>query len=209
MPVKMRDSYNFHRGLNNLLGRGKVSLAGLTLVETLLAAAIFAVLSVSLFMLLFSGFSVRKKIDAQGAEMHTKYIILERLAQEIRNVAAFKEKESANIGFKGEKNKLEFYSVLFDYVLDKPQVLNIIYEFNGIALSKITKYPITKEDKSSIEMMADLSGVDFSYFDGTGWKDAWGEDSPDIFPQGVKIELSFKGKKEETEVLTKYVYIPK
>ena len=62
---------------------------GLTLIEMLVAVTIFSVLSVSMYLLLNTGISVRKKIESSGAQILNINLKLDKLSQEIRNIVFF------------------------------------------------------------------------------------------------------------------------
>jgi len=57
---------------------------GLTLIEMLAAVTIFSVLSVSMYLLLNTGISVRKKIESRGAQILNINLKLDKLSQEIK-----------------------------------------------------------------------------------------------------------------------------
>lgn len=177
---------------------------GLTLIETILAVAIFSVISVPLYSLLSSGISVRRKIELQDISALNRYINLDRIAQELRNAVSFLGESS---DFKAEENSVEFYSLLFDYPSNTSKLLNINYNFNGGALVKTLKHPITKEVINNVNILENLESVRFYYFNNAQkeWQDKWTNETS--LPQGIRMELSYKDNKGNATSLKKYVFL--
>lgn len=185
----------------------------LTLIEVMVAASIFSFISLSLFFLLRTGIFVKKRVEAKLAVHQNVQINLERISSELRNAVFFKQAES---GFKSYEDEgsaekvLEFYTLLFNYPENLPQVMRITYRFNkeqGV-LYKIAKKPFSKNSKEKkFEYFDNLEDFKISCFDETmSPLEKW--EAEDKLPKGVKIELAYKqDDKGPSAVLDKYVYI--
>jgi prepilin-type N-terminal cleavage/methylation domain-containing protein len=178
---------------------------GLTLIEILISATIFLILSGVLYFLLRTGIFVRERIDLEQDRLQMLCLNLENIAREIRNVVAFTKE---NTGFKGDSQSIEFYSLLFDYSSSAYQILQIDYEFNGKTLSKTIRHPLTLENIRTFSFFEDLKNFKFYYFDinEKEWKEEWHDEQS--LPYAVKIELTYKDKDGDKESsLNKYVTI--
>lgn len=188
----------------------------LTLMEVLVATAVFSFLSVALYSLLRVGLSVRDKIESKQGVFQSAYMNLEKMAQELRNVVFFKE---GNAGFKGyeeeDKNKvkikiLEFFSVIFNYQQDRPEVVKITYRFNPDArtLTKEICNPFDEQSLKKFVFLEHLEKLEFYYFfEGLSKAEGTG-DTKDKLPEAVKIELTYKDDSEKQYFsLNKHVFI--
>ncbi|UCC96216.1 MAG: prepilin-type N-terminal cleavage/methylation domain-containing protein [Candidatus Omnitrophota bacterium] len=180
----------------------------LTLIEVLVAVAIFASLSISLYLLLRSGIRVRNKIESQQATFQNIYLRLERTAQELRNVIFFKKNDS---GFKEleEKEMLEFYTLIFDYSTETPRLLHITYSFQEGTLTKTIKEPFGEESLRSFHVIENVESFHFSYFDEKNIEEPWQEKWENIkrLPQGIKMQLIYKDERGKLSSLNKYVFL--
>ena len=182
-------------------------LKSLTLIETMVAATVFSIMSVSLFFFLRSGILLRKKIELGQLTTQGIYLNLERIAQELRNTISFRSQES---GFKGEAGKIEFYSLLFDYSVNQPKILHIAYNFEEEEVLTKTVYSPFKDDTlRTFDFFEKVEKVSFYYFDSKTdkWHNEWQE--AQRLPQGVKIELVYKDENGKEFNLDKYVFIDK
>ncbi len=173
-------------------------------MEVLVAVTIFSFTLLVLFLLLRTGIFVRDKIENKQSRLLNTYLSLENIAKELRNSVAFYDED---IGFKAAAGILEFYSIVFDYSVDSPQVSHISYTFTDGKLSKMVKDPLEMEIVKEFNLLEDLESVNFLYFniDTQEWQDNW--DDAETLPYGVKLELSYKEKNGEVLVLDKYARI--
>ncbi len=187
----------------------------LTLIEVLVAVAIFSALSVSLYMFLRTGIQVREKIDVEQAFLQDMYLKLDRLAQELRNRVSFKNDDPGFPVIRGDQESLEFYSLGFDYVADVPKILHITYSFSDKALKKSIDEPYRDASLKSYVFMEDLERIEFYYYDDAEideaqrYKQTWprSEDESDIAPAGIRFELVYKDKKGKENILSKYIFL--
>ena len=180
---------------------------GLTLIEMLVAVTIFSVLSVSMYLLLNTGISVRKKIESSGAQILNINLKLDKLSQEIRNIVFFSENDSR---FRGNELNIEFYTLLFDYNTHSSKISKISYFFNQGVLSKKTEVPFKKHNFKEYGFIDGLEKINFSYFTGNGNdEDAFQNKWENIkkLPKGIKINLLYKDKSGEKTSFEKYVLI--
>jgi type II secretion system protein J len=196
-----------------MMRKRKTLLGGFTFIEVIVAVALFSFLSVSLYLLLRTGIFVRRKVQSQQQAAQNIYLNLEKLASEVRNVVFFKEKDS---GFKGSSEDgqvfLEFYTILFDYLKNQPQVSLVRYKFNVFdkVLYKTIRIPFCEDDscEKSFRAIENVDNFAISYFGAAGDSQATGEwDGSEKLPQGLKIELVYKDSKGRPAILTKHVFI--
>lgn len=187
----------------------------LTLMEVLVAAAVFSFLSVALYSLLRVGLSVRDKIESKQGVFQSTYMNLEKMAQELRNVVFFKE---TAVGFRSYEEEedhvkikiLEFFSVIFNYQQDRPEVVKIIYRFNTQTqtLMKEIRHPFEEKSLEPFVFLDHLEKLEFHYFfEGlSNVEGTW--DTEDKLPEAVKIELTYKDDSEKQYFsLNKHVFI--
>ena len=185
--------------------KNKISL---TLIEVMMAAVIFSLLSVSLYSFLHSGISVRKKVEGTQAFYNNILINLEILSKELRNIIMFRDQDSGlRAGSNEEGVFLEYYTLGYDYIKDLPKILNISYIFNASdgKLLRIAKDPFSEEKKEA-SFIENLVKVEFLYFDNE-WLDQWGEDKKDYLPPAVKIKLEYLNDDNQSTILEKYVFL--
>lgn len=204
----------------------------LTLVEILVSVTIFSLLSLSLYLLLNTGILVKEKIEVKQNTFQNVYLGLEKIAQEIRNAVFFRKDDS---GFKGDSESLEFYTLLFDWEKEQPKILKVKYnvEDEYIPEEYVTKKVILKtvyepfeevkenQEKSSITVLGNANDIGFSYFyiedakvvekescnlDKDEERES-SEEEKKIFPQGVKIKLTYMENKESEFSVEKYVFL--
>ncbi|MFH1854753.1 MAG: type II secretion system protein GspJ [Candidatus Omnitrophota bacterium] len=188
---------------------------GFTLVETLIAMAILAMVVVSTFTIFRSSSSSWQKGETRSERYHNARVAIGKMSMEISQAVLTKKGSS---GFMGEKDKLEFLSFVstssgvfelaeIEYWLAKGQ--------NVLMRNEDTDpdFDFSTHDYSDI-LAEGISVLEFSYYDGFTWKDQWdsglaGEDSGDkegALPTAVKIKLEVEdrqGKEKEIfEVVT-------
>jgi len=180
---------------------------GLSLLEVMVAVLIFSVLSVSLYGLLRGGISVRERLVVQGANVGMFHLNLENLARELRNMVSFRDDTS---GFKGAEDAMQFYSLSFDYVLQRPRIRHITYQFNDTNLSKTVSEPFGSSTQQAFDFFENIENVTFSYFnlsaeEGGEWQPVWEDEK--YIPCGIRITLTYTDTNGEPNTLTKYVFL--
>lgn len=182
----------------------RIEKKALTLVEVLVASAIFSVLSLTLYLLLRSGISIREKIELQQTTLQRTYINCERISHEVRNAINF---NNDNSGFEGSEKSFKFYTLLFDYASDYPKISHITYSFKNHILQKEVRRPFKEKPIRSFPYITNITKVSFEYFDsqvGT-WETMWEEKN--YLPRGVRINLTIQDEKGRTSSINKHIFI--
>lgn len=177
---------------------------GLTLIEVLLAVIIFAILSLSLYSMLNTSLSIRRKIEGQHSQFQSIYLNIENIAQDLRNIVKFKKDNS---GFKPQANSLEFYTIAFNYSNKLSELVRLAYIWEDNKVYKVTKDIFTENILSKFPILDDIYSFDLYYFDPQ--EKNWVRELKDnkIIPIGIRIELVYKNKQKQTYNFKKYVFI--
>ncbi len=181
----------------------------LTLIEIMVAVTIFSVLSVSLYFLFRSGVSLRRKFEAGPGQIQSVYLNLDRMAQEMRNSIEWNAAES---GFAGKNNGVEFYTVLFDYSENQPQVYHINYTFEDGVLLKKMVIPLQESEDARKEFsyIDNVEHLEFSYqsSEADEPKGEWGQDEDKgVLPKKVNIDLKYSLPDDKSRIFSKKVFI--
>ncbi|MBU1122204.1 MAG: type II secretion system protein GspJ [Candidatus Omnitrophota bacterium] len=181
---------------------------GLTLIEVMVAALIFSFISVALYMLLSTGISVRKKVEAKQGTYQTINLNLENIALSLRNVVFF---SNVSAGFNGtiedDIPRLEFYTQNFDYARGYPKVSLVKYRFESGFLYKEIKSPFDEnEETTEVGIIDDLENFEIFYSDTQGTETKTWQDVTQI-PKGVRISLEYKDEKGQSQFMKKHVLI--
>ena len=178
----------------------------ITLIEVLVAIAIFSFIAVAVYSLLGTGISVQKRVALDQSAYQGIYLSLERMAQELRNAIVFTQDSTP---LKGTNQGLEFYTIVFDYQTNAPVILYTTYSYENDTLIRTTKKLFSDEEEKKIDFLEEIKSLEFSYFDGQGeeeeWQEVWEEE--DRLPTGIKIKLSYKDERGRSLALDKYVFI--
>lgn len=174
----------------------------LTLIEVMVAVAIFSILSVSLFYLLRTGLFVRERIEQDQANVHNLYLNVEKVGRELRNIISFKNEET---GFKGDAQHLEFYALVFDYVGEQSNVVCTEYGYKEKMLTKTLKDPLNAEVVKTFDVLENVENVTFYYFDSQAeeWKDSW--ENKKVLPHSIRISVMYTNSQGKSTTLDKYV----
>lgn len=198
---------------------------GFTLVETLIALAILAMIVTSTFTIFKSSSSSWQKGETRSERYHSARTAMGRMSMEISQAVI---NENALSRFVGGKEDIRFISFTsgasgafelteIEYWRDKDQ--GLLMRNHDID----PDYDFLTQDQSDI-LAQGIAGLEFSYYDGSVWSDSWdsdalikGEelgsggpeqgDSERILPEAVKIRIKVedkRGKESETfEVVTR------
>ena len=182
----------------------RIGKKALTLVEVLVASAIFSVLSLSLYLLLRSGISIREKIELQQTTLQNTYITCERSSHEVRNAVNFNNDDS---GFEGSEKSFKFYTLLFDYACDYPKISHITYSFKDHILEKEVRKPFKENPIRAVPYITNIAKVSFEYFDSQvgAWEMTWEEKN--YLPRGVRINLTIQDERGRTTSINKHIFI--
>lgn len=182
---------------------GKIK--SLTLVETMVAAVIFAILALTCAAILRTGLNLRAKISSQQVRFRNLYLSLEIMARQLRNSIDFYK--GSDSGFKGDVNKLEFYSLAQDYVLGSPQVIKINYDFDGqVLFQRFSPALGLSEFPKPSQFITGLKQIEFSYFGADSKEPSLSWDGK-VLPQAIKISLLYVDSGSNFKTLEKFIYI--
>lgn len=198
-----------------------------TIMELLIAASIFAVISLCLYSAFSGGIRVWRRQEQGFRSGQAVRLALDMMAKELRNSMKYSQpaaqtptlEEENTLQFIGEAKRVSFMtaaggniakvSYYFDSEPDKKGLLKkvVVLQKEGF-----------KEANQKEETL--ISGVDdllFEYaYQGEEegavpeWKEAWPAQQKGLIPSGVRITLEFsKGAKQEgREIFRKTVFIP-
>ncbi|MCK5578418.1 MAG: hypothetical protein KAI63_02720 [Planctomycetes bacterium] len=185
--------------------------AGLTLLETLLASVLIAVVGLAVYHAYWQGTNVWRRVQGHGQQKERVIIFLERFSQELRNTFVFQ-----GIPFEGKKKKMSFAGLIKewdestnDYIY-KPGRSN--YEFDSgkkvlkggqFTYSQLSDVPDSSSLRPELENILE---VDFTYYPG----DPIGEgleswDALGQLPAAVRIRIKWPGVNNEVESVEKII----
>jgi len=186
---------------------------GFTLVELLIASAIFSVVIVTIYSAFRSGFVSYRNIEEATNIHQSARLILKQINSDLRNSFSYKNNDT---GFLGEKEKLNFYTLSDNYREDEiiEDYASVSYELETDKLMRISRRNWDSQDsasKTSAEEMAfGIEKINFSYgfLDEDGktlkFQEFWNDKTK--FPQVVKVELSI-GNKVKYD-FSRTIYLP-
>jgi len=179
-----------------------------TLVELLIAVAIFSVVSIAIYATFSSGMSVLRRLKNIDLTQQKILLKTERFSRELREQPACRKQL-----FQGDKNKISFCANI-DYF---PYRLTYYFDSSTNALKRVADKlnEIIKEDGSldpefhspSVIFISKVKEVRFSYLyldltkDTYLWTDEWKED---YLPYAVKFIIFSEEQNYESTV-----YLPK
>lgn len=184
-----------------------------TLVELLLAAAIFAVVVVSIFSAFHTGIFSYRNIDDAIELYQSARRALERMNLDVRNAFSYSADDAK---FTGDANSISFLTLQETFSEDEVMrdYAFVSYSLEGGRLIRLCrKGKESLNDKLAVEPDELAQGAEelvFSYgyvdkADGTlKWKDAW--DDAASFPAALKVTLSLKNK--ANAAFERTIYLP-
>ena len=182
--------------------------AGFTLVEILIAVAI-----VSLILTIIYG-SYASSIDTMNytrEKMEAFSIIrltLSRMNEEL--TSSFFSEDNKDVMFSGEEGSLSFISSSQERIFkdSKEYELSEIGYFTEAAEEGESLCLWRREDRTPDDdvleggekekLMEGLKGIEFKYYDGEEWRDAWDSKEESCLPQAVKVTLQFPDREFST-----------
>jgi len=185
---------------------------GLTLVELLIASAIFVVVMFTIYSAFNSGiFGYRNMEEAMDTYQAARQI-LERLNLDLRSSFIYSPEE---VKFSATNKQISFLALVDVYREDKvtQKYASISYALEGNKLTRLCRTDqeaLSKNSEIIPEEMADNAEISFSYLyldpadNSLKEKDIWDEKL--ILPLAVKIDLTIKSKIEAHFERT--VYLP-
>lgn len=182
----------------NLVLTKKNHLKGFTLVEILISLAILAMIVVSTFTIFRSSTKSWQKGVTRSERYHNARIAMGKMSAEISQAVLGEDSRSR---FSGEKKEIRFLSFIssaaeifelaeIEYWLDEDgKVLMRNEDVNP-------DYDFLTQDESDI-LASNVSELEFSYHDGSDWKDTWDSDlnEENKLPKAVKVKIKIEDKK--------------
>ncbi len=182
---------------------------GFTLIEMLIVTAIISVISLAIFSTFDNGIKIWQRVNnpLPGEDVA---IFLNKFERDLRNTFRF-----AGIEFVGEKDRLEFASLVTSRNLQKTTVGGIIYSYDILneTLKRTEKdfSQIYSDEKGRIaQVLAKIRDLKFQYYYYNDekkefqWEDSWHKEG---FPLAVRLELKINNDRE-TEKHVKTVSLP-
>lgn len=186
---------------------------GFTLVELLIASAIFSVVIVTIYSAFRSGFVSYRNIEETTNIHQSARLIFAQINSDLRNSFDYKNNDT---GFSGEKESLGFYTLVDSYYQDEiiQDYAFVSYTLETDKLMRISRRNWDSHDSSSLtvaeEMASGIEKIIFSYgfLDEDGktlkFQEFWNDKTK--FPQVVKVELSI-GNKVKYD-FSRTIYLP-
>lgn len=189
-----------------------------TLVEVLIASAIFIVVMVAIYSAFHSGIFGYRNIEDTLDLYQASRLILERINLDLKNSFIYQQNKEAK--FLGSKDAVSFLTLVDTFGENKilPAYAYVSYKLEENKLLRLCrKNQESLNEKSEVlpeEMSSSIQKLDFSYGyidpqDKTlKFKDSWGTDSEDEkknLPEAVKVSLTLKGKRAESFERTIYL----
>ncbi len=194
----------------------KKILSAFTLVELLIASAIFLVVILTVYSAFQGGVFGYRNIEENINMYQTARFILERMNLDLRNSFVYSKKDA---NFTGNKDEISFLALVDTFSQDK---IEQAYAFVSYKIEEDRFMRLCRKDKESLkeeseiqpeEIVSNIEEVSFEYGyidpidNSLKFKGSWaGKDGPQdeqkILPVAVKIKLSIKNKiKKEFERL--------
>ncbi|MDP2980630.1 MAG: type II secretion system protein GspJ [Candidatus Omnitrophota bacterium] len=185
------------------LNRGRGQRAegrGFTLVEVLIALAILAMIVVSTFTIFRSASKSWQKGETRSERYQNARNAIYRISTEISQAVI---NSNSLCKFTGDKNKVSFISfVSTESGVFELGELEFWLDGAGRLLMRNDDvdpdYDFTTYDHSDV-LSENVSELEFSYFDGAVWTDAWNSDQAlgVGLPKAVKIKIKIEDKKSK------------
>lgn len=184
---------------------------GFTLLELIIGMTIFAIIAASVYTSLNLGIKLWKQEEGRDNTLQEAIAALEEMAERLRS--AFINPENENIKFIGTNQKLDFFSVNKEGLLEnlvfylEPQGNNEWYLYQA----KKSYLSLNDENPPELEIISSkVLKLYFSYYHQKDkkWYEDWPEES--VLPAQVKFVVSFRqsNKEEDALELVKFVNIP-
>jgi prepilin-type N-terminal cleavage/methylation domain-containing protein len=169
---------------------------GFTLVEVLIAVAIFTIIMALVLAAVVGMFnSLRKAQKVIDKEQKQRYF-LSRLSKE---VSSFTRIRYPAMRFKGDAAQFFFVFSREDSLVESGYVCNGEARTLEHYVQEPADYDWNTRPQKEIAL-SNISSCGFSYSDGENWQPTWEETRPQ-FPQAVKINFKFNDETSEREFI--------
>ena len=165
----------------------------ISLIEVLVAVAIFSALSVSLYLFLHSGIRLREKLQTQQTGIGAVYERLELIARTARNAVVLTPASEEYPSFQGTEHFFEVYCRKSDYARQGTSLRRVAYTYSGGVLTQTERMPFLDEEGTTRPFIEEASDVSFYYYDeeedeANRWKTVWTDS--DRLPRGIRIAVT-------------------
>jgi len=178
-----------------------------TLVEILIASAIFLVVVMTIYSAFHTGVFGYRNIQETIDTYQNASRFLEQLNLDLRNSFAYSKEETRFVGNKGDISFLTLVNTFTQGSISPDYALVSYKVQDNILMRLCRRNKESLNEKSEIkpeEIASDLQDLSFTYgyidpVDKTfKFKDSWGlePDEQKNFPQAVKVKLTLKNKAE-------------
>ncbi len=180
-----------------------------TLVELLIVTAMLSIISLAIYSTFNNGIKIWQRINRSLPEEGLG-IFLDKFSLDLKNTYKF-----TGLEFSGDRNRLEFMTLVNSPGLQKRTVGQVIYSYdsqNKILNREQRDYSQIYNDREGLanKVLTDIKSLKFRYYFYDGqrkkylWLDEW---SQETLPLAVRIEFEV-GKEIGTNKVTKTVSIP-
>lgn len=187
----------------------KSNKSAFTLIEMLIVTAIISIISLAIFSTFDNGIKIWQRVNnpLPGEDMA---IFLNKFSRDLRKTFKFE-----GVEFIGEKDRIEFASLVTSRNLQITTVGKIVYSYNTLneTLDRIERdfsQIYGDEEGRVIQVLSKITDLNFQYYYyDTGkkefnWEDSWHKER---FPLAVRLELKINSD-GDTETYVKTVNLP-
>ncbi len=187
---------------------------GFTLLETVVSAFILAFTLLGLYVIFEKGYFIWERGNEDLERYQEAKGCFDLMSRELRS--SFLSLSNSNLIFKGEENKIVFYSSS-----------NIAHEEKEYDLKKVEyklqdgtifrKVISVLEDKNNpgatTVLVSRVVNLSFSYYDGRKWRKSWDSEKKKItdslpLPEAVRLRLILKRENDKPLVFSTMVNLP-
>lgn len=190
-----------------------------SLVELLIASAIFVVVMVAVYSAMHAGMFGYKNIEENLDFYQAARQIIGRIDLDLRDAFIFGDSNNYT-GFSGDNSKISFFTLVDTFSSDslKQDIAFVSYESEDNKLLRLCRKngeAFNENSEIPPDQMMQSAEIKFSYgFLPAGrqeiiFKDNWALDSDKekkALPCAVKVSLTLKGKTEQ--IFTRTIYLP-
>ncbi len=172
------------------MNHASASKNGFTLIEILIASAIFLTLIVALYSSYSQVIKTRGILSQRGEEDFYIRLLVQRLNQELSSLI-FNPQGIAS-SFDGETNSISFYTSSPSLYYPSNPLTHVTYFLKeGKIYRKEEPYlSINEKEGKSFPIVEGVKEVNFSYFDGNDFWEKWKRENS--LPSRIKIRIKIK-----------------